>query len=219
MFRAMARADALSALHPIAAEQGGLVSAAQVVLAGVTRNQLSDLAADGDLRHLRRGVYGLGPAQTDDELEDIASAWLAIAGRRLPGQRSGAPDAVVSHASAAQLLGIGTLVPDMAELTQARQRSRRTDMVIHPARLGSDDWAWCQIGSGMHLPVTTPARTIVDLLLAGEELGAVEHALHQAFADPAAARPELLAALSRRRKPGAKQQAWAERTLTDMTGG
>jgi predicted transcriptional regulator of viral defense system len=215
MLRAMARADALSALHPIAAEQGGLVSAAQVVLAGVTRNQLSDLAADGDLRHLRRGVYGLGRGHS--EFEDIASAWLAIAGRRRPGRRSGAPDAVVSHRSAARLLGIVTLIPELPELTQARQRSRRTDMVIHPARLGSDDWAWCQIGSGMHLPATTPARTIVDLLLAGEEVGEVERALHQAFADPAAARPELLAALSRRRKPGAKQQAWAERTLTDMT--
>ena len=56
------------------------MSAAQVVLAGVTRNQLSDLAADGDLRRLRRGVYGLGPGAADAELEDIASAWLAIAG-------------------------------------------------------------------------------------------------------------------------------------------
>jgi predicted transcriptional regulator of viral defense system len=213
----LARAGVLSALHPIAAEQGGLVSAAQVVLAGVTRNQLSDVAADGDLRRLRRGVYGLGPGPADTELEDIASAWLAIAGGSLPWQRSGAPDAVVSHASAARLHGFGTTIADLPELTQARQRSRRTDMMIHPARLGADDWAWCQIDSGMHLPVTTPARTIVDLLLAGEPVGAVERALRRAFANPAAARPELLAALSRRRKPGAKQQAWAEQTLTGMT--
>jgi predicted transcriptional regulator of viral defense system len=217
MLRAMARAGVLSALHPIAAEQGGLVSAAQVVLAGVTRNQLSDLAHQGHLRHLRRGVYDLGPAEADAELEDIASAWLAIAGGRLPWQRGGAPDAVVSHRSAARLLGIGTRIPELPELTQARQRSRRTDMVIHPARLGADDWAWFQTGSGMQLPVTTPARTIVDLLLADEDVGEVEGALRRAFADPPAARPELLAALDRRRKPGAKQQAWAERTLTEMT--
>jgi hypothetical protein len=69
----------------------------------------------------------------------------------------------------------------------------------------------------MHLPVTTPARTIVDLLLDGEPVDAVTHALRRAFADPAAARPELLAALSRRRRSGSKQQAWAERTLTGMT--
>jgi hypothetical protein len=72
---------------------------------------------------------------------------------------------------------------------------------------------------GMLLPVTTPARTIVDLLLDGELVGEVERSLGRAFADPAAARPELLAALGRRRKPGAKQQAWAERTLTGMTAG
>jgi hypothetical protein len=123
---------------------------------------------------------------------------------------------VVSHASAAQLLGIGTKVADPPELTQARQRSRRTDVVIHPARLGRDDWAWRRTESGMHLPVTTPARTIVDLLLAGEEVG---ETVRRAYADPAAALPELLAALGRRRKPGAKQQAWAERTLTGLTGG
>jgi predicted transcriptional regulator of viral defense system len=215
----LVRPAVLSALAPIAAEQGGLVSAAQVVLAGVTRNQLSDLAADGDLRRLRRGVYGLGPAAADTELEAIASAWLAIAGRRLPWQRDGEPDAVVSHASAAQLHGFGTTIADLPELTQARQRSRRTDIVIHPARLGPDDWAWRQIESGMHLPVTTPARTIVDLLLDGEPAREVERAVRRAFADPAAARPELLAALSRRRKPGAKQQAWGEETLTGMTTG
>ena len=88
--------------------------------------------------------------------------------------------------------------------------------MIHPARLGSDDWAWLQADSGMHLPVTTPARTIVDLLLDGEEIGAV---VSPRLPRPAAARPDLLAALGRRRKPGAKQQAWAERTLTGMTGG
>jgi predicted transcriptional regulator of viral defense system len=215
----LARPDVLSALHPIAAEQGGLLSAAQVVLAGVTRNQLSDLAADGDLRHLRRGVYGVGPGAADDDLESIASAWLAIAGRSLPWERDGEPDAVISHASAAQLLGLATNAPEVPELTQARQRSRRTDIVIHPARLGADDWAWRRTDSGMHLPVTTPARTIVDLLLDGEPVDEVERALRRAFADPAAARPGLLAALSRRRKPGAKQQAWAERTLIGMTGG
>jgi predicted transcriptional regulator of viral defense system len=213
----MARADVLSALHPIAAQQGGLVSAAQVVLAGVTRNQLSDLAAGGDLRHVRRSVYGLGPGAADADLEHIASAWLAIAGRSMPCKRGAEPDAVVSHRSAAQLHRMGAFSPDPPELTQARQRSRRTDMVIHPARLGADDWAWCQMDSGMHLPVTTPARTIVDLLLVGENVAAVERALRRAFTDPAAARPELLAALSRRRKPGARQQAWAERTLTEMT--
>jgi predicted transcriptional regulator of viral defense system len=215
-FVGLARSDVLSALAPIAAEQGGLVSAAQVVLAGVTRNQLSDLAADGELRRLRRGVYGLGLAAVDAELEDIVSAWLAIAGGSLPWH-IGAPDAVVSHASAARLHGFGTTLADLPELSQARQRSRRTDMVIHPARLASEDWAWLRIDSGMHLPVTTPARTIVDLLLDGEPVGEVERALRRAFADPAVARSELLAALGRRRKPGAKQQAWAERTLTGMT--
>jgi hypothetical protein len=71
----------------------------------------------------------------------------------------------------------------------------------------------------MHLPVTTPARTIVDLLLAGQPVDEVTRTLRRAFADPAAARPELFAALRRRRKPGSKQQAWAERTLTGMTAG
>jgi predicted transcriptional regulator of viral defense system len=215
MLGSMARADALSALSPIAAEQGGLVSAAQAVLAGVTRNELSDLAEDGYLHHLRRGVYRLGNAE--DRFEEIAGAWLAIAGGSLPGERTGVPDAVVSHSSAAQILGLATSAPTLPELTQERQRSRRTDIRIHAARLGAGDWAWHRIGSGMWLPVTTTARTIVDLLLAGEQVGNLERAVRDAFADRSAARAELLAALARRRKPGAKQQAWAEQALTRMT--
>ena len=213
----MNRAEAIQALSPIAAEQGGLLSTAQVRLAGVDRHLLAELAGGGYLQHPRRGVYAFGAGRAPDRFEDIASAWLAVDGRRLPWKRDNPPEAVVSHASAAQLHGIGTIIPTVPELTEQRQRTRRRDVVVHVARLAAEDWEWLRIGSGMRLPVTTPARTIVDLLLAGEELHYLARAVRDEFGDPTSARKPLLATLDRRRKSNAKQRRWAEQVIAQLT--
>jgi len=165
------RTEAIQALSPIAAEQGGLISTAQVRLADVDRHLLAELTAAGYLQHLRRGVYAFGAGHAPDRFEDVASAWLAVDGRRLPWERHDAPEALVSHASAAQLHAIGTIIPTLPELTEKRQRTRRGDIIVHVAGFTAEDWEWRRLGSGMRLAVTTPARTIVDLLLAGEEIG------------------------------------------------
>jgi predicted transcriptional regulator of viral defense system len=213
----MTRAEAIQALSPIAAEQGGLLSTAQVRLAGVDRHLVAELVGGGYLQHLRRGVYAFGVGRAPDRFEDIASAWLAVDGRRLPWERTDAPEAVVSHASAAQLHSIGTIIPTLPELTERRQRTRRSDIVVHVARLAVEDWEWLRTGSGMRLPVTTPARTIVDLLLADEELDYLQRAVRDAFGDPPSARQTLLATLDRRRKPNAKQRRWAEQVIAQLT--
>ena len=53
----------------------------------------------------------------------------------------------------------------------------------------------------MRVPVTTPARTIVDLLLDGEELDYLERAVAQAFPGPDEAIDALVSAARRRRRP------------------
>ena len=92
-------------------------------------------------------------------------------------------------------------------------------MVIHSARLEDEDWQWVRIDSGIRLPVTTVARTIVDLLLSGEEFNYLERAVREAFDNPLSAREALRAAIARRRKAGAKQRVWAELTIDDLASG
>lgn len=213
----MTRTEAIQALSPIAAEQGGLISTAQVRLAGVDRHLVAELTDTGYVQHLRRGVYAFGTGHAPDRFEDIASAWLAVDGRRLPWERRDAPEALVSHASAAQLHGIGTIIPTLPELTEQRQRTRRGDIIVHVAGFTAEDWQWRRLDSGMRLPVTTPARTIVDLLLAEEEVDYLQRAVRDAFDDPGLARQTLVTALGRRRKPNAKQRRWAEQTIMQLT--
>lgn len=217
MFSVMNRSEALQTLSPIAAEQGGLVSAAQARLVDVDRHLLGELSSAGYLQHLRRGVYVFAAGHAPDRFEDTASAWLAVDGKRLPWIRNEQPEAVVSHASAAQIHGIGTIIPGLPELTERRQRTRRTDVIVHSAGIDNGDWQWVKLDSGLRLPVTTPARTVVDLLLADEEVDYLQRAISDAFDDQSAARAALLGVLGRRRKSNAKQRRRAEETITQLT--
>jgi predicted transcriptional regulator of viral defense system len=216
MFFSMTRSQAVRELSPIAAEQGGLISAAQARLVGVDRRLLTELTRAGYLQHLRHGAYAFAAGRAPDRFEDVASAWLAVAGTQLPWSADAAPDAIVSHASAAQIHGIGTIIPGVPELTQPRQRTRRSDVTMHTARIDRADWQWTRLGSGLRLPVTTPARTIVDLLLAHEEMDYLHRATRDAFDDPTTARAELLASLQRRRKPGANRRHRAEPVIDQL---
>src|SRR5690606_20510375 len=73
---------------------------------------------------------------------------------------------VVSHASAAQLLGLGDLVADEHEFTVVRRRqSTRAGIRTRTGTLEAGD---ITIVDG--LPVTTATRTIADLLMIGHEL-------------------------------------------------
>ena len=104
----------------------------------------------------------------------------------------------------------------MPELSETRQRTRRSDLTVHVAPIERADWQWESLSSGFRLPVTTRVRTIVDLLLAGEEIDYLHKAMRQTFDDPSEGRAALLHTLARRRKPNAKQRRWAERVIIDQ---
>jgi predicted transcriptional regulator of viral defense system len=200
----MDQSTALELLSPIAAEQGGLVTARQAVRVGVAHMTLVVLARRGLLRRLRRGVYAVAIGRASYPQEDTLAAWLAIDGGALPWQREQIPvGAVVSHASAASLLGLGTIIPSLPAITTQSQVSPHLGIQLHTAGFRSDDWTWWPIAE-TRLPVTTAARTIIDLLLAGEEIDYLERGIVEAFPDRSSAREALAAAASRRRKRAVK---------------
>ena len=193
----MTRDEALSLVTPVAAEQTGYVSAHQAAGQGVENRMLVKLAEQGLLRRVRRGVYVVEPGRAASRHEDLIGAYLELAGGEPPWSTN-APLAFVSHASAAALHELGTIIPGLPALTIPRRGARaRQDVTIHVARIVRSDWTWLRVDDGLRLPVTTPARTIVDLARDGEEADYLEKAIRAAFPDAAAARGELSTAAAR----------------------
>ena len=190
----------IDAISPIACDQSGFVTTAQARRHGVMARDLDRLARRGILRRTHHGVYAVAVGRTPHPHEDAIGSWLAVEGDPRSG---GTPRSVVSHASAAAILAMGTAIPGLPELTQARQSSRRHDARIHVAHLDPADWSHVDV-DGFALPVTTPARTIVDLLLAGDDPDHVGRAIRDAFADAGQAVPAIEAAAGRRRARSAR---------------
>ncbi len=195
----MKRNDALARLTPVAAEQEGLITSRQARLVGIAPIMLVRLADTGLLHRLLHGVYtvAVGRATPGPE-EEILAAWLAVDGAVLPWARSSVPKAVVSHASAARILQLSTIIPTLPELTTERRLRPREGLVAHTARFTAMDWTWMPLAT-TRLPVTSPARTILDLWIADQEVDYLEVALRQAFSEPSEATRDLCAAAERRR--------------------
>lgn len=177
----MRRAEALDALLEAANEQGGYVSGPQAKRLGVGRKDIDRLVAAGDLQRVRRGVYRMRHAQS--RFEDEVAAWLHLQRDLLPWERRDEPHAVLSHESAAGFHRLGTIIPGRPTFT-ARRGSRTTaadDLVLHHMQLSDQDWTW-ERDETLSLPVTTPARTIIDLILSREEPSYIVRATREALA-------------------------------------
>lgn len=160
------RTTELATLTELAAGQWGLVTAAQAEQAGISRMQLTRLVDAGVLDRVAHGVYAT-PAVLGDELLGLRTAWIALQPRRSVVDRLADPlgAGVVSHASAARLHDLGDLLADEHELTlPSRFQSTRPGVRVHRGVLAPQE---ITVVSG--LPVTTAARTIVDLLTAGHD--------------------------------------------------
>ena len=101
------------------------------------------------------------------------------------GATLGETHVVLSHESAAALQRLGTIIPGRPTVTLLPTSGRSphvTDIEVRRASLRDDDWAWLDVG-GLKLPVTTPARTIVDLLLDNQEPSYIVRAANEALAE------------------------------------
>lgn len=152
---------ALELLGAYTAEQWGMVTARQARLLGVDGVTVHRLKEAGFLEPVRRGVYAMTSAGASSARDEQA-VWLSLrpdtAGWTRPKLD---PDgAVISHRSAAHLYGLGEFVNDRVELTAPRRRTMRDSTVrIHQTKLND---AEVTVIDG--LPITTPLRTLCDLL-------------------------------------------------------
>lgn len=152
----------------LAARQWGMLTTAQAEAEGLTRLQLARLTDAGVLERVDRGVYAMASSQ--DEHAELRAAWMSLAPKLTAEERLQDPllTGVVSHTSAAALHGVGDLLDDEPEFTVSTRKQSRRGIRLHRTALEPGD---VTIAEG--LPVTTPARTVADLLRDGHDVSHV----------------------------------------------
>jgi Transcriptional regulator, AbiEi antitoxin len=149
-----------SAIPEFAEDQWGLITRRQLESLGIRPATLARLLADGTLERVTHGVYRVRGAGELDHL-GLRAAWLALDPALPAWRRLDDPDvALVSHASAADLYGVGDLRADVHEFTlPVRRQTRRTDVRLHRGRV-PDEYQTLLRG----LPVTGAGWMVGDLL-------------------------------------------------------
>lgn len=168
---------ALRELAEISASQWGMVTSAQAAARGVTRLDLSRLADAGDLVRISKGIYKNAAAPSGSYL-DVRAAWLSSEPARVASERlnDGHHGVVISGQTAAWLHDIGDFRSNRTELTTPiRRQTQRADVHYRQRDLSQRD---VTIREG--LPVTTPERTIADLVEDRTDLSIVANALRDA---------------------------------------
>jgi very-short-patch-repair endonuclease len=127
----------------LAARQHGLVARGQLLAAGIGSRAIVHRVDTGRLHPLYRGVYAVG-----HRVLSPRGRWMAAVL---------ATDGVLSHRSAAALWSLRPW-QGRIEITTPRTRTTRAGLLLHRAVLPPDE-------TTMHdgIPVTTPARTLLDL--------------------------------------------------------
>lgn len=145
-------------IFTLASKQEGVVNRRQLIAAGASGNQISSRARNRSLRKLYAGVYAVGHDR------------ISLEGKQRAAVMAGGPNAVLSHRSAASLLG---LLPPNEKLEVIRSsspdrhrpppphasRAIHPGLVIHRTRsLGRDE-----VTSRRGIPVTSAIRTVINL--------------------------------------------------------
>jgi very-short-patch-repair endonuclease len=134
-------------LAALGGRQHRLVAGWQLRRLGFDRNAIDYRVARGRLAVVYRGVYAVGDAPLTPQGWTIAAV-LACG-----------PAAVASHRSAAALWGLLASWPEEPEVTVTTPRRSRPGITVHPSRR----LVRAQTTRRENIPLTTPARTIIDL--------------------------------------------------------
>lgn len=155
----MRTSESRSILDAFGYLQYGLITSSQASESGIDTTTMTRLHQRGLIRRVRRGVYILAGV-AEDSLTDIRAAWLATAPGTLADKRlEDISPIVVSHTSAASILGLGDIAPAHHTFTSlSRKQSSATDIRHRIATFSKEELI---IVEG--IPVTSALRTVTDL--------------------------------------------------------
>jgi hypothetical protein len=149
----------------LAGTQGGVVARGQLLALGVTVRQIERRLQAGRLHRLHRGVYAVGHRVVSAEGRWYAAVFAAGTG------------AVLSHASAAAAWELRTQRGGRIDVTVGPGgRDRRDGLRLHRALSVPPDETTTRSG----IPITTPARTVLDLAGTGLDGRPLEAVLDRA---------------------------------------
>src|SRR5215218_7714512 len=132
----------------LARRQHGVLSTAQLQAVGVAQRAVSYRVAAGRLHRLHHGVHAVGHPV------------LTAHGRWMAAVLAGGRGAVLSHAAAGALWELHSSAATVIAVTVRRSgRARRPGLRLHRPRTLPSHEVTVHVG----IPVTTPARTILDL--------------------------------------------------------
>jgi Transcriptional regulator, AbiEi antitoxin len=142
------RTDPWPALAELAARQHGVLSHAQLREHGMSASAIGRAAQSARLHRIFPGVYALGHLPSDPQAL-LMAATLACG-----------PGAVVSHRSAAAMLGLLDRGPVSIDVIAPGKRGLKIDGIhvhlVRPLRRH-------ETGTVADIPCTSPARTLVDV--------------------------------------------------------
>ncbi len=127
----------------LAATQAGRVARRQLIADGIGRRAIARRLEDGRLRPTLVGIYAVGPVST----------WLS---RLWEAHLFGGPDSVLSHRAAAILWKFADF--RVLDVTLSVRRRGTPGLVCHRSSIPDTERT-----THHGLPVTTPARTLLDL--------------------------------------------------------
>jgi very-short-patch-repair endonuclease len=169
-------------LARLAGATHGVVTRAQLVSAGLSLDEIRHRIEKGALLREYPGVYRVGHRAPTAEARYLAAVWACGRGAQLSGRAAG------------HLLGLLAAPPSMPEVTAPTVRRIR-GIRTRRCRTAREPFLWRGV------PVTTPARTLVDLasVLAVADLA---RACHEAGIRHGTTPGEVEAILGRRRGAG-----------------
>ena len=135
-----------SSVWTLARRQYGVVSCAQLLECGVSRDGIKHRARKGRLHRVGRGVYAVGRPELSRE------------GRWMAAVLSCGDGAVLSHESAAALWGLESRERVITLSIPSPRQLRRKDVKVHRVELRPQD-----LRKHRGIPVTSPTRTLIDL--------------------------------------------------------
>lgn len=188
-------------LFEVASEQGGYFTTGQAADCGFSRAALSYHARRGRFLRVKRGLYRLAqyPASAREE---VLAAWLG----------AGRDEAVVSHESALDILGLSDVVPERVHITVPRSKRYRPTSPAVAIHTTTRPLMEGDVLTRDGIPVTSPARSIVDAAEAGTAPEQVVQAAREAIERGLATSAQLRAATRGR---GSRVERLIQRALDE----